>query len=154
MSEHVQEVTERAKLTGCLVIWSLFFAFSLVTILCPAANRTILATTAVSILLMSAAWDFYLRWRDDHALSSRVRSELRTEQCHRCGGPLGTWDGRLWPVGMCVDYMLPTRGQEFRWFRYRIIMKCPSCSKSNELLVWSDGKLMHLEKMLGIDLDS
>jgi hypothetical protein len=153
MSEHVQDVTERAKLTGCLVIWMLFLALALVTILCPAANRTILATIAVSILIMAAAWDYYLRWRDDRALSCRVRSELRTERCHRCGGPFDTWDGRFWPVRFCVDYSRPARGQEFRWFRYRVIMKCQSCSKSNEILVWSDGKLKHLEELLGIDVD-
>ncbi len=40
MSDHVRDVTERAELTGCLVIWLLFRAFSLLTILCSAANKS------------------------------------------------------------------------------------------------------------------
>jgi hypothetical protein len=70
MSESVQDVTDRAKLIGCLVIWSLFLVFALVTILFPTGNKTILAITAVSILIFSAGWDFYLRWWDNRALST------------------------------------------------------------------------------------
>jgi hypothetical protein len=154
MSESVQDVSDRAKLIGCLVIWSLFFVFALVTILLPSANRAILAITAASILLMAAAWDFYLRRRDHRALSARVRAETRTERCHRCGGSLEAWNGQFWPLGMCVTHGRPARGEEFRWLRYRITMNCLSCSKTNQILVWSDGKLMHLEKMLGMDVDS
>jgi hypothetical protein len=153
MSENVQDVTERAKLIGCLVIWSLFFVFAMVTILFPSGNRTVLAISAVSILIISAAWDSYLRWRDHRALSAPVRAELRTERCHRCGGPLDNWDGRFWPKGFCSDSSLPTRSEGLRWSRYKILMKCLSCSKSNEILVCSDGTLKHMEELLGIDLE-
>ena len=103
---------------------------------------------------MATAWDSYLRWRDHRALSARVRNELPTKQCHRCGGPFENRDGRFWPVGMCVTYARPAKGEEFRWLRHKILVKCLACSKSNEILVWSDGKLTHFEKLLGINLDS
>jgi hypothetical protein len=154
MSENVQDVTDRAKLIGCVVIWSLFLGLAVATIFWLPGNRTFLAITAVSILILSAAWDFYLRWRDYRALSARVRSELRTERCHRCGGSLEAWDGRFWPLRMCVTYSRPAMGEEFRWLRHKLVVKCFACSRSIQILVWSDGKLTPFEKFLGIDLEA
>jgi hypothetical protein len=128
MAEQIQDVSERAKLIGCLLIWSLFLVFALVAVFWRPANGTLIAIIAVSIFILSAGWESYLRWRDHRALSARVRSELQAERCHRCGSSLETWNGQFWPVGMHVDYSLPARNKEYRWLRYSIGRKCPSCS--------------------------
>jgi hypothetical protein len=149
MAEIPQDVSPRIKLIGCLVIWSLYLLFALFIVLTPSGDVAIKSIIAVSLLGMAAGWQFYLQWRDRLALASLVRANLPSERCSRCGGALNTWDGSFWPTGICVT----GTGAEQPWLRHKIVVTCTVCSKRNEILVFSDGHLVNLEKMLGIKLD-